>query len=397
MGPVSFSSYWLKLFLTGEAARLEEYSTQAAAAAASRFMRPVHAPNTPMNKLVYALHFDASLFARFLRAYAQARGVTYTEGKVERVSLHSESGFIESVTLENGETIEADLFIDCSGFRGLLIAQALKTPYEDWTKHLPCDRAIVAQTACVEPPAPYTLVSARDAGWQWRIPLQHRVGNGHVYSSAFMSDDEACERLLADLKGARLTDPVQIAFTPGRRVKAWNKNCVALGLSSGFLEPLEATSIHLIQRGVAMLLKFFPNRCFEQADIDRYNKILEFEFGRVRDFLLLHYTHTEREGAFWDHCRDIPPTDSLRERIDLFRGHGRILREDAELFPIQSWLSVMIGQNIVPRSYDPIADTLETGKIRAKLDSVRAAVAQCVEAMPRHEDFLRAHGLSGRA
>jgi tryptophan halogenase len=239
------------------------------------------------------------------------------------------------------------------------------------------------------------LVTAQEAGWRWRIPLQHRVGEGHVYSSAFMSDETARDTLLAGLQGRRLTDPVQITFVPGRRVKAWNRNCVSLGLASGFLEPLEATSIHMIQRGLAMLLKFFPSRNFEQADVERYNKMLEFEFNRVRDFLLLHYTQTERAGPFWDYCRDIPLTDSLKERIDLFRSHGRILREDTELFPIQSWLFVMIGQNVMPRSYDPMTDGLDAAKIKTRLDDLRIQVRQCVEAMPTHHDFIREHCLAG--
>jgi tryptophan halogenase len=395
LGAVSFPAYWLKMFLAGRAARLEAYSIQSMAAAHGKFERPVHAPNNPLNKITYALHFDAALFARYLRRFAEARGVTRTEGKVERVSLHPESGFIESVTLENGQTIGADLFIDCSGFHALLIGQALNAGYEDWSKWLPCDRALVVQTGQDEPPAPYTLVTARDAGWQWRIPLQHRVGNGHVYSSAFMSDEAAHGILLAHVQGERLNDPIPIRFAPGRRTKAWSKNCVALGLSSGFLEPLEATSIHMIQRGLAMLLKFFPSRNFEQADIERYNKTLEFEFGRVRDFLLLHYTQTERQGPFWEHCRSIPLTDSLQEKVSLFRSHGRILREDSELFPSQSWLSVMIGQNIVPRDYDPMTDSLDAANINARLDDIRASVKRCVDAMPRHQDFIKEICLAG--
>jgi tryptophan halogenase len=331
------------------------------------------------------------LFGRYLRRFAEARGVERTEGKVRSVSLAPENGFIEQVTLESGETIGADLFIDCSGFRALLIGEALNTPFEDWSASLPCDRAIVAQTSSAGPPAPYTLVAGREAGWQWRIPLQHRVGNGHVYSSAFMSDDEARDILLASVEGSLLTDPVSISFKPGRRSRAWVRNCIALGLASGFLEPLEATSIHMIQRGLAMLLKFFPDRNFEQADIDRYNKMLDHEFARVRDFLLLHYTQTERAGAFWRHCRSMALPESLRERISLFRSHGRILREDAELFPIQSWLSVMIGQNLMPRSYDPLTDSLDLGRITTKLNEVAAATRQCVDAMPRHEDYIRMH------
>jgi tryptophan halogenase len=391
MGPVSFPAYWLKMFLDGRASRLEDYSIQCVAAAANKFMRPVHAPNTPLNKITYALHFDASLFARYLRKFSEARGVVRTEGKVKNVNLRAQDGFIESVILENGETIAGDLFIDCSGFRGLLIEDALKTGYQDWTKWLPCDRALAVPTENAGPPASFTLVTARDAGWQWRIPLQHRTGNGHVYCSGFISDEKARETLLSNLEGKPLADPLPLRFTTGRRNKAWNKNCVALGLSSGFLEPLESTSIHLIQRGIAMLLKFFPDRNFEPADIDRYNKIFEFEFGRVRDFLLLHYTHTERQGAFWEHCRNIPLTDSLQEKIDLFRSHGRILREDTELFPAQSWLYVMIGQAIRPRSYEPTVDTIDETAILANLTDIGAVVKKCVDAMPLHQEFIDKH------
>jgi tryptophan halogenase len=396
MGSVSFPAYWLKMFLEGKAARLEEYSIQAVAAAQGKFMRPVHAPNTPLNKIAYALHFDASLFAGYLRQYALALGVLRHEGKVTHVSLRAQDGFIESVALETGEKIEADLFIDCSGFRGRLIEEALETGYEDWSRWLPCDRALVVQSAHGTPPAPYTLVTAREAGWQWRIPLQHRLGNGHVYCSGFMSEEKARDILLGNLEARTLAEPVALGFTTGRRRKAWNRNCVALGLSAGFLEPLEATSIHLIQRGIAMLLKFFPDRSFSQPDIERYNRVLEFEFARVRDFLLMHYSQTERAGPFWEHCRRIPLTDSLQEKIDLFRSHGRILREDTELFPIQSWLSVMVGQNILPRSYDPMADSLEPEKIAAKLDEMRAKIRQCAEAMPAHRDFIAAHCAGAR-
>jgi len=388
MGPISFPAYWLKMFQEGKASRLEDYSIQAVAAFANRFMRPVHAPNTPLNKITYALHFDASLFARYLRGYAEARGVTRTEGKVKKVNLRPEDGFIASVEMENGETITGDLFLDCSGFRGLLIEETLKTGYQDWTRWLPCDRALAVPTQNEGPPASYTLVTAREAGWQWRIPLQHRTGNGHVYCSAFTSDEKARETLLSNLEGKTLADPLPLRFTTGRRNKAWNKNCVALGLASGFLEPLESTSIHLIQRGIAMLLKFLPDRSFEPADIDRYNKIFEFEFGRVRDFLLLHYTHTERKGAFWEHCRNIPLTDSLQEKIDLFKSHGRILREDTELFPAQSWLYVMIGQAIRPRGYEPTVDTLGDAAIQNNLNDIRAVVKRCVDAMPSHQDFI---------
>jgi tryptophan halogenase len=388
MGPVSFNAYWMKMFLAGKAARLEDHSIMAMAAEHGKFMRPVHAPNTPFNKITYALHFDASLFAHYLRRFAEARGVRRIEGKIVDVALRPEDGFIQSVKLETGSVLDADLFIDCSGFRGLLIEQALKTGYDDWTRWLPCDRALAVPCETNGAPPSFTLVTARPAGWQWRIPLQHRTGNGHVYCSGFTGDDEARDILLANLPGKPLADPLPLRFTTGRRRKAWNKNCVALGLASGFLEPLESTSIHMIHRGIAMLLKFFPDRTFQQADIDRYNRIADFELGRVRDFLLMHYTHTEREGAFWDYCRNIPLTDSLKEKLDLFKSHGRILREDTELFPVQSWLFVMIGQNILPRSYDPIADTLDPAKVTANLDDIRSVMQRCVAAMPGHGEFI---------
>jgi len=392
IGSIPFPAYWLKMFLAGKAAPLEEYSIQAVAATQGRFTRPVHAPNTPLNKITYALHFDASSFARYLRGFAEARGVQRTEGEVRRVSLRQQDGFVESVTLESGESISADLFVDCSGFRGLLIEGALETGYEDWSHWLPCDRALVVHSERAEAPDPYTLVTARDAGWQWRIPLQHRDGNGYVYSGAFTSNDVVEGTLLANLGGRPLGTPKALRFTPGRRRKAWNRNVVALGLAAGFLEPLEATGIHLIQRGIAMLLKFFPDRDFATADVDRYNRMLEFEFSRVRDFLLMHYTQTERSGAFWEHCRAIPLTDSLLEKIELFRSHGRILREDTELFPVISWLSVMVGQNIIPRRYDPLVDSLDPHKIQAKLEELRTGIKGCVESMPSHWDFVHRGG-----
>ena len=395
MGPVPFQAYWLKMYLEGQAQPLEAYSIHAAAAQQGRFTRPVHEPNTPLNKLTYALHFDASLLAAYLRRFAEGRGVRRTEGKIVQVSLRPEDGFIRSLLLESGEMVGGDLFVDCSGFRGVLIEQGMRTGYDDWSHWLPCDRAVVAPGHHAEPPAPYTLVTAREAGWQWRIPLQHRVGNGYVYSSAFCSDEAARAALAANMSGEPQGEATTIRFTPGRRRKAWNRNCVALGLAAGFLEPLEATSIHMVQRGVSLLLKFFPNLDYAQADIDRYNRILEFEFGRVRDFLLMHYAHTEREEPFWAFCRALPLTDSLKEKIELFRSHGRILREESELFPIMSWLSVMVGQNIIPRSHDPIVDGLDPQKVQAKLEDIAQRTRQCAEGMPPHWRYIEEAKLVG--
>ena len=390
MEGVPFSAYWLKMREQGKATRLEDYSMQAVAAERGKFMRPVRAPNTPLEQITYALHFDATLFAKYLRTFAEARGVVRIEGKVCNVSLRPEDGFIEEVTLEDGRRLTADLYIDCSGFRGLLIEDALKAGYEDWSRWLPCNRAVAIPCERTRPLSSYTLATARDAGWQWRIPLQHRVGNGYVYCSDFITDREAQDTLLSGLEGKTLTEnPIQLRFTTGRRRKFWSKNCVALGLASGFLEPLESTSIHLIQRGISLLLQMFPDRNFETADIARYNKLLSFEYERIRDFLLLHYTTNERDDtAFWRHCRTIGHPDSLKEKLELFRGYGRIAREDNELFPAQSWLYIFTGQNIVPRSYDPLADKLDPGTVKNNLDNIRAVIGKCADAMPTHQDFI---------
>ena len=389
IGTIPFQAYWLKMLLEGKAEPLEEYSIQTMAALRGRFARPQHAPNTPLNKITYALHFDAGRFAQYLRGYAEVRGVQRTAGHVCHVSVRGSDGFVESVTLESGEIVSADLFIDCSGFRGLLIEGALHTGYQDWSHWLPCDRAMLVHTERAAPPNPYTLVTARDAGWQWQIPLQHRDGNGYVYSGEFSGDEAAGALLLRNLDDRALSEPVTLRFRPGRRNAAWSRNVVALGLAAGFLEPLEATSIHLIQRGIAMLLKFFPDRDFAAADRDRYNRMLAAEFAYVRDFLLMHYSQTERPGPFWQYCRGIPLTDSLHEKIELFRSHGRILREETELFPVLSWLSVMIGQNIIPRRYDPLVDGLEPRRIQLRLEELRATIRDCVDAMPSHGDFLQ--------
>jgi tryptophan 7-halogenase len=334
--PLSFSSYWLKAFREGKASRLEEYSLQAKAAYAGKFMRPVQVANSPLAGITYALHFDASLFARYLRTLAEAGGVHRKEGRVQSVSLKSEDGFIDAITLESGERVEADLYIDCSGFRGLLIEDALHTGYEHWNHWLPCDRAVAVPCERTAPLSSYTQATAKAAGWQWRIPLQHRVGNGYVYSSSFLSEALAQDELLSSIEGGALADPIKLQFATGRRKRFWNKNCVAIGLSSGFLEPLESTSIHFIQRAITMLLTLFPDRNFRSAEIDRYNKILAAEYERVRDFLVLHYSATERDDSdLWRYCRNVSLPDTLKERIDLFRSHGRILREDFE-FPAYS-------------------------------------------------------------
>ena len=386
---VPFSSYWLKEFLAGRATRLEDYNLEAQAAEHGKFMRPIQAPNSPLERITYALHFDAVLFARYMRSFAEARGVIRTEGRVVSVVQRQDDGGVEKLMLENGKTIEGDLFIDCSGFQAILIEGALKTGYEDWKKWLPCDRAAAVPVRQTRAPATYTLSKALDAGWQWRIPLQHRTGNGYVYCSEFSSDEAALQTLKAHGDGEEMNDPLLISFTSGRRKQFWNKNVVALGLASGFLESLESTSIHLIQRGLMLLLRFFPDRSFEPADRDRYNSQLAKEFERVRDFLLLHYTTSERDDTpFWHHCKSLPLTDSLKERLELFRGYGRIVGEEGDIFPAESWLSLLTAQGVTPRHHDPLADTLDPAVVASTLENIKSVVADCAKAMPTHQEFI---------
>ncbi|HEY0436594.1 MAG TPA: tryptophan halogenase family protein, partial [Phenylobacterium sp.] len=316
MEAIKFYQFWLKLNALGQTPGIEAYSLCATAAGLGRFERPVPERAGPLSSLTYAYHFDASLYARYLRAYSEAQGVTRREGKVVDVNLRGEDGFIESVTLAGGDKVAGDLFIDCSGFRGLLIEQALKTGYEDWSHWLACDSAVAVPCAGVENPTPYTRCSARDGGWQWRIPLQHRVGNGYVYSSAHVSDEEAAATVLANLDAPALAEPRVLRFKTGMRRKAWNRNCVALGLSSGFMEPLESTSIHLIQAGITKLLALFPDRGFDPVEIAEYNRLTEIQWSHIRDFIILHYKATERDDtSFWRQCRTMSIPESLERKI----------------------------------------------------------------------------------
>ncbi len=303
---VAFHQHWLRLRAAGDTTPLHEYSLSARAAYLGRFIRPAEDPRLILSSLSYAFHFDAGLYAAYLRRYAEARGVTRVEGKVQDVELRGEDGFIRALNLSGERRIEADFFIDCSGFRGVLIEQALKTGYEDYSHWLPCDRAVAVPCESSGPLTPYTRATAHAAGWRWRIPLQHRVGNGSVYCSRFVSDDEATAGLLANLDGKPLAEPRLLRFTTGRRKKFWNRNCIALGLASGFLEPLESTSIHLIQSGVTQLAAVFPDMSFDPADAAEYNRLQIQEFERVRDFIILHYKLSSRDDApLWRHCRQM--------------------------------------------------------------------------------------------
>jgi tryptophan halogenase len=393
IGITRFHHYWLKMRAAGRASSLEDYSVNIAAARAHKFMRA--RPDlgaSPLAEIAHAYHFDAGLYAAFLRRYAEARGVRRLEGKIGHVSLRPQDGFIDAIVLEDGRRVPGHLFIDCTGFRGLLIQQALKTGYDDWTHWLPCDRAWAVPCTSADPLLPYTRSTARTAGWQWRIPLQHRTGNGHVFCSSFTREDEAAQTLMANLDGKPLADPRMLKFVTGKRRKMWNRNCVAVGLSSGFMEPLESTSIHLIQSNVSRLATFFPHQGFDQADIDEFNRQADFEFERIRDFIILHYKATERDDTeFWRHCASMPIPDTLAHKMELFRKNGRVFRENAELFSEISWVEVMLGQHVVPERYHPLVDALSEDRIQSFLDNVRATIGRCVEVMPTHAEFVRDH------
>ncbi len=390
IGITKFHHFWLKMRQMGEAADLENYSINILAARANKFMRArKDMGNSPLAEIAHAFHFDAALYAAYLRRYAEARGVKRTEGKIQGATTRASDGFIDTVVLENGQRIEGDLFVDCSGFRGLLIEQTLHTGYDDWSHWLPCNRALAVPCESVTPLTPYTRATARTAGWQWRIPLQNRTGNGHVYCSDFIGDDEAARVLLDNLDGRPLADPRPLRFVTGKRKKFWNKNCVAIGLASGFMEPLESTSIHLIQSSIARLATFFPDQAFNQTDIDEFNRQADFEFERIRDFLILHYKVTQRDDTeFWNYCRTMSIPDSLKAKMDLFEGNGRVFREASEMFSEISWVEVMLGQHLVPRSYHPLVDALEKQKITDFLANIENTMQRCVQAMPTHADYV---------
>jgi tryptophan 7-halogenase len=378
-----FHHYWVRARQQGEAAALDEFSLEAVMARAEKFGQEGE------RKANYAYHFDAGLYARLLRNISEKLGVRRTEGKVVDVRLHAETGFIESVQLDSGESIAADLFIDCSGFRGLLIEQALQTGWEDWGHWLRNNSAIAVQTSSVSPPSPYTRSTARSCGWQWKIPLQNRVGNGLVYSNNHMSDDVARKLLLDNVEGSPITEPRLIRFRTGRRLKQWNMNCVALGLASGFLEPLESTSIHLIQNSIIRLIKLFPSRGVEQAEIDQFNREVKTEIEYIRDFIVAHYHVTQRaDSPYWNDCRQMQVPETLEHKMALFSSGGKIFRDNNELFSEPSWTAVMVGQGIQPASYHPFVDTMSDAEVRGMMVRVRTAIHGLVDRQPGHREFI---------
>jgi tryptophan 7-halogenase len=368
---------------------ISAWSMSATAAALGRFARPAPDAPLPLSQLAYAFHFDAGLYARYLRGIAEAAGVRRVEGRIVDAALNGASGHVASVSLADGTTVPGELFIDCSGFRGLLIEQKLETGYEEWTQWLPCDRAVAIPSRYPGQPDPFTRSTARPAGWQWRIPLQHRMGNGLVYSGRHLSDADAAALLLAHLEGEPLAEPRHLSFTAGRRRLAWNRNVVSMGLSSGFVEPLESTSIHLIQSGIVKLLALFPDRRFDPAERDEYNRQMQEVFEDVRDFIILHYKATRRDDSdFWNYCRTMDVPDSLERKLDLWRPKGRLFREGRELFGTASWVAVLLGQGIVPQEHEPAADALDGAMIAEALDKMRLSYRHMAEHMPRHGDFI---------
>ena len=393
LATVPFEQYWHKMRALGKAAPLEEYSITRMAAKAGKFMPArTDVPNSPLGDIAYAYHFDASLYAKYLRKLCESRGVTRIEGKTSRATRREPDGFVDAVELESGQRIEGELFIDCSGFRGLLIEQALETGYEDWTGWLPADRALAVPCESVPAITPFTRATAHKSGWQWRIPLQHRTGNGHVYCSRFISDDEAAATLLANLDGRALAEPRLIKFQTGMRKQAWNRNVVAIGLSSGFLEPLESTSIHLIQSSIARLVELFPDRRFSAVDRDEFNRQSRFEYERVRDFIILHYHLNQRtDSAYWLECANMAIPETLRQKMDLYKSRGKVVRVDNELFSEVGWLQVFEGQNMPIDGYHPLADTQSEADIADYMGSVRDVIRKCVDVMPSHDEYIAKH------
>jgi len=378
-----FQHFWLKGKQLGLSKDYGEYCTEWLAAQQNKF---AVLPNLTLN---YAYHFDSSLYAKFLRALAEEHGVTRREGKIKRVHQHQTNGYISSLELENGECLEGDFFIDCTGFRGLLIEQTLNAGYDDWSHWLPSDRAVAVQTTSVGPPIPYTRSIAHEAGWQWRIPLQHRTGNGMVFASKFWSEDEATAKLLGNIEGERITEPRVIRFQTGTRRSHWKKNCVAIGLSSGFMEPLESTSIHLIQRSVIRLLQMFPLAGVREPDVAEFNQQMQFEMDNIRDFIVLHYYVTNRrDTAFWRHCSSMEIPESLKHRIDLFKQTGRVFKVPTELFGENSWIQVMLGQGLEPDAYHPIVNMMSDAELKDFLDGIERSAKNMVGQLPDHQRFI---------
>lgn len=388
-GTVPFDGLWHRLRAANAAAGLDAYSICATAARAGRFMRPSTGGNTPLAHIGYAFHFDAARYARFLRGYGEERGIRRIEGRAVDVERSEADGAINAIHLADGRKVEAEFFIDCSGFRSLLIGDALGNAFEDWGRWLPNDRAAVVASSPLGSLPPYTRATAREAGWQWRIPLQHRVGNGYVFASAHLSDADAIEALSGAVEGQLIAEPRILRFQAGCRTAFWDRNCVALGLASGFLEPLESTSIHLVQAGIARLLEMLPSGTIEPADVRRYNRLMRAEFESVRDFLILHFHATKRDDTpYWCELREMSIPETLAERLQIYCASGRVFREADDLFSKTSWLAVMQGQGLEPEGYDPLAETMPLDEARQRMARVAAVTEAAAGHMPTHGAYL---------
>jgi tryptophan halogenase len=388
---ISFHHVWHKYQQAGDKRPIQVFNVETMAAHFGRFARTEDYQRDDLPPVNYAYHIDAGRYARYLRNYAETRGVVRREGKISNVTLDNESGFVSSVTMESDDVLKGDLFIDCSGFRGLLIEQALKTGYDDWSNYLPCNRAVALP--CMREdgsgPLPYTRATAHSAGWQWQVPLQHRNGNGHVYCNEYMSDDEAHSILINNIAGKPGAEPNFLRFVTGRRKKFWNKNVVALGLASGFMEPLESTSLHLVNTGINKLIALLSLDGVTQAQEDAFNRLTGKEYARIRDFLILHYNSTTRDDSpFWNYCRNMSVPDSLTEKVELFRQNGQIFREDDELFTETSWAAVMMGQGIKMGGHNAMADAVREPDTRREIDEMEKSIQFVVQHMPSHSEYL---------
>ena len=392
MDGVPFQHFWLRYARLGGNPDYGLYNIETLAARENKFARTTKTETTPLPQVNYAYHFDAALYARYLRRYSEKRGVSRREGMVVQVNQDPESGYVTSVLLKDGRTISGDLFVDCSGFRGLLIEQTLKSGYTDWSQWLPNNRAVAAPSANVEAPVPYTRATAQEAGWHWRIPLQHRTGQGYVFCDSFISEQEATDNFVSRLDGALQADPKILKFVAGHRNQMWNKNVVAVGLASGFMEPLESTSIHLIQRSITKLVRMFPRDGIYDSLVDQYNAEMLTDYIFIRDFLVAHYKVTEREDTpYWKRNKYMDIPDSLKARLEMFARQGEVLVKTEDLFKDPSWFSVLVGQGLYPRDYHAVAAALSEEDLKGRLLHIRKNAQARLKTLPTHEDFLATH------
>ncbi len=386
---VSFHHFWQRAYKKGLCKDLFDFSLNVLACKQGLFIRPQSIDNSPLNNIRYAYHLDALAYAGFLRGFAESRGVLRVEANVTDVRLSAENGGIQSLVLDDGSQVEGDFFFDCSGFQSLLAGQSLKTKFEDWSRYLPVDRALAVQTLNSGRLDPYTTSTAHGAGWQWAIPLQHRRGNGFVYSSAYLADDSAEELFVGSLGADALTAVKKIKFKTGKLERIWNKNCLSIGLASGFIEPLESTSIYFVQSAISKFLSMMPNLDNMQLMADRFNKAMDWDYESTRDFIILHYHASNRDDSdFWRYCRDMQIPASLENKIDLYKSGSIVFRDNFELFSEPSWLSVMHGQGLVARDYSPLADVLSDENLSNVVSKMCQVVQKCVTVMPTHEAYI---------